>query len=206
MRAFIAMAAIALGSCSDRRTPGNEVDLNAAAIQAQEDIDNYAAARPLRRQPLVAVRQGPSRVEPPATVVARYYALVGARRFAAAWSLWGDHGAACRRTAAQFAASLAPMGNIAAQVGAEQEPEAGAGQRYVTVPVAIHLTVQRGAPVQENARVTLHRVADGIESSDPEDHQWRITGMTMVPVEGSGRSAATSADHDLLMPCGSPAD
>ncbi len=186
--------ALCLAACSSNEAPDNTVDVANAASRAQSDIDNYAAAH--AETPVAAVRPTP-RATPSSTptvvekaegddaapdaVVRRYAAAIGAGRYAEAWALWEGRGKASGMTQAAFAASFAKYASFDAMVGAPSDEDAGAGQRYVTVPVTVTGTLRSGAPFRLMGPVILHTVAAGIESDDPDAHAWRLRNSELKP-------------------------
>ena len=199
--AALASLCVALVACSDERNSGADVDVNAAAARAQHDIAFYNAGQreagsryPASRAVARAGGQG----DPAGAVVDRYFTLIGQRHFAAAWRLWDQHGVACGRTADQFAARLGDIASVAATVGDAHDEDAGAGQRHIQVPVRLAVGARPGSGGDLAATATLHRVAQGIETTDPTDHQWRIVAITPDPSTAAPRSLAGS---DLLAAC-----
>ena len=68
MRLAFVIACVAVGGCAREQPAATEVDLNAAAVQAEGDIANYAAGHPARsrhRPPgsLTADRPGEHRAD-----------------------------------------------------------------------------------------------------------------------------------------------
>ncbi|MCU6455770.1 hypothetical protein LPN01_16950 [Sphingomonas sp. A2-49] len=123
----------------------------------------------------------PAETADPADVVRRYAAAISAQRYADAWALWEGQGRASGMTEAAFAASFRKYAAFNAAVGTPYDADAGAGQRYVTVPVVVTGTLVSGAPFRMQGPIVLHRVADGIDSDDPEAHAWRIRSSDMKP-------------------------
>ena len=194
-----AMLILSLAACSDRRS-GNDVDVAAAASRGQSDIANYAATRPTAAPPkpttaAVVPRRSGATAGPvvpaastaapladdaaPDAVVRRYVEAIAARRYGEAWRLWEHRGAASGMTEAAFAASFARYASFDATVGAPFDEDAGAGQRYVTVPVTMTGTLASGAPFRLQGPVVLHRVARDIETDEPDAYAWRIRSSEM---------------------------
>lgn len=193
---------LAAAGCSgpDERST-NSVDVAAAASQAQSDIANYAAAPPHGQ---VAPTPAPSATPiaapaataaplpddaAPEAVVRRYTDALAARRYDEAWALWDEDGGASGMTQAAFAASFAKYASYRATVGTPFDADAGAGQRYITVPVTVTGTLTSGGPFRLEGPVVLHKAADGIESDDPHAQAWRIRSSEMKPRPSSSRMA-----------------
>ncbi|MEN2787106.1 hypothetical protein ACFOKI_04225 [Sphingomonas qilianensis] len=115
-----------------------------------------------------------------ANVVQTYYALLGERKYAAAWALWGHDGADSRMTATAFAASFDKYSEYHATIGAPGEIEAGMSQRWVTVPVQIHARHRTGKPVYLIGQATVHRIAEGVGASKAQQ-RWRIRTIELRP-------------------------
>jgi hypothetical protein len=213
MRASVAVTLLA-SACSQAPS-SNEVDIGNAARAAQASVDNYAstdgADRPAiseRRKPDVspaavrlppprAVREHPSASDTAtraAEIVQTYYALIAERQYLAAWHLWDRAGAASGMSADHFAATFAKYADYHAEIGAPGAIDAGAGQRYVTVPVKAHGTLRDGTPFAMEGPVTLHRSGD-IDGATQAQRNWRIyeTGLKPRPLAApsSGPAQAT---------------
>jgi hypothetical protein len=80
-----------------------------------------------------------------------------------------------------FANSFERYASFKATIGTPFDADAGAGQRFVTVPVSITGMLRSGEPFRLEGPVILHKVADGIESDDPEAHRWRLRSSEMKP-------------------------
>lgn len=115
-------------------------------------------------------------------LVERYYALLARGDHAAARALWRNGGAASGMDAAAFARSFAGYSGYRVTVGAPGRIEAGAGQRYVTVPVTIRGTRKDGTPFIEQGEVTLHRAGD-IDGATAEQRAWRIEKVDVTPAD-----------------------
>src|SRR3569623_1791377 len=90
-----------------------------------------------------------------------------------------------------FAASFAKFSEYHANIGAPGRVDAGAGQRYVTVPVQVYARRKTGAPAYWRGQVVLHRTAD-IDGATAEDKAWRIKSIDLKPAP-SGAAAATNS-------------
>ena len=210
MRAGVAVAFLA-SACSE--TPSsNEVDIGNAARAAQASVDQYASAeaqhRPApkadlrrstpspaaRREPQPDVvgnpRPTPDSAQAAADVVQTYFALIKERRYHAAWRLWDRDGAASGMSSDEFAASFAKYADHHAAVGAPGAIDAGAGQRYVTVPVKTSGTLQDGTPFAMEGPVTLHGAGD-IDGATAAQRSWRIYETGLKPRPLAGPSPAT---------------
>jgi membrane-bound inhibitor of C-type lysozyme len=207
----LALAGAALSACSDgsKAEVASGTDINAVATAAQGDIDTYAG-NTLAAPAAAVMTTIPAPPAPPAplpssaatdtanaagAVVRDYYALIAARRYADAYRLWDDDGRASGMSAAAFADSFAKYATYGAQVGATGRIDAGAGQRYVEIPVRIAGRLTDGdRPFVLAGTLTLHRVAD-IDGATAAQRRWRIRDSSIRPdpVAAARRTDATYA-------------
>ncbi|WP_082006682.1 hypothetical protein [Sphingomonas sp. ERG5] len=221
MRPLFVLPLLLAGCAPAAEPPGNTVDINSAASQAQNSIDSYAAnsvddasnvaadapgsvpaptatpgnaIEPLNppapgepgglpddRTPVSEAPFTPDSAQGAANVVQTYYALLGEGKYRQAWALWGDGGKESGMGADAFAASFAKYSEYHANIGAPGDVDAGAGQRYVTVPVQIYGRLKAGAkPVYMLGSVTLHRVGD-IDGATPAQKSWHIKSADIKP-------------------------
>lgn len=204
---------IVIGACSREPAAFNDVDIANAADAARGSVDNYAALpsetpppRPAATTPAPAPVPTPTAeataptddtegAEAAAAVVRRYYGLIGAGRYAQAWRLWDDDGRASEMSRQAFAASFAKYADYRAQVGTPGRVDAGAGQRYVTVPVRISGRLKDGnRPFAMEGPVTLHRTAD-IDGATPAQRSWRISASGVRPRPGEATPAPETPDR-----------
>ncbi len=186
-------------------------NIDAAAEAGRSDVANYAAAtNPDGNTPAILPTPiaSPAPVAPPepgapgglpkggvvsedkatpdsaqaaANVVQAYYALLEAGKYHDARLLWEDDGHASGTSEAAFAASFARYGEYHAQIGAPGAIDAGAGQRYVSVPVRIDARLKTdAAPYHAGGDVTLHRVGD-VDGATAEQKAWHIRGIALKP-------------------------
>jgi membrane-bound inhibitor of C-type lysozyme len=88
-----------------------------------------------------------------------------------------------------FAASFAKYSEYHANVGAPGQIDAGAGQRYVTVPVQAYGRLKAGARAfNMRGSVTLHRAGD-VDGATPEQRRWRIRSADIKPRPGEATPA-----------------
>nr|WP_286207591.1 hypothetical protein [Hephaestia sp. MAHUQ-44] len=218
----VVVLSLALAACGENepttigngaREALNAIDINAAATEAQGDIDTYAA-NALENQPMPAPRMRPLPAPSPlatppapgepgglpddrtpvaeapftpesaqgaASVVQTYYALLEQRKYRAAWQLWSDGGKASGMSADAFAAGFGQYHAYHANIGAPGRVDAGAGQRYVEVPVQIYGTLKDGErPFNMRGSITLHRTAE-IPGASAEDKSWHIVKAVIDP-------------------------
>ena len=125
-----------------------------------------------------------------ANVVQTYFALIEAGKYRQAWALWRDGGKGSGLSAPAFAQSFAKYAEYHAEIGAPGRVDAGAGQRYVTVPVKTYGTLRTGKPFAMAGNVTLHRTAD-IDGATAEQKSWRINTSELKPRPAEAQDAGT---------------
>ncbi|MDY7522704.1 hypothetical protein E2E30_02975 [Sphingomonas sp. AAP5] len=194
----------------------NSIDINAAAVRAQQSVDAYNADAPVEiaepdavtendvtaatgsnsaeRTPLDPPAPGtpgglpddrtpvseapftPDSAQGAANVVQTYYAFLGERKYAQALALREP-----KADTAAFAEGFTAYSEYHANVGAPGAIDAGAGQRYVTVPVQVYARLKRGGtPVYEIGSATLHRSGD-IDGATTAQRTWRIQSIDLKP-------------------------
>lgn len=129
------------------------------------------------RTPISEAAFTPDSAQGAANVVQTYYALLGERKYTQAFAL-REPG---KGDAAAFAAGFGAYSEYHANVGAPGAIDAGAGQRYVTVPVQTYARLKRGGtPVYEIGSVTLHRTGE-IDGAAKLQRSWRIRSIDLKP-------------------------
>jgi len=210
LRHLVALSLLLVAGCSSGKdvATNRTVDINAAAVQAQGSVDAYAAnssepipaptpapePAPLTppapgtpggladdRTPVSEAPFTPDSAQGAANVVQTYYALIGEGKYARARLLWENGGMASGSNPAAFAVRFARYSEYHANIGAPGDVDAGAGQRYVTVPVQIYARLKQGArPDYQIGSVTLHRTAD-IDGATAEQKSWHIRSIDLKP-------------------------
>jgi hypothetical protein len=112
-----------------------------------------------------------------AAVIADYYAAIDAGSYARAYALWSDGGHASRQTPQQFADGFADTAHVVVTLGAPTGEDAGAGQRYIQVPVAITATRKDGGVRRYDGTYTLHRTV--VDGATEEQRAWRIASADL---------------------------
>jgi hypothetical protein len=160
-------------------------DVGAVGSNVESYIANDAASLPpARLSPRAASAASTARQrsdETPQQIVWRYTDAIAARRYAEAWLLWEGQGSASGMAQQAFASSFDQYASFKATIGTPFDADAGAGQRFVTVPVTVTGMLRSGEPLRLEGPVILHKVADGIESDDPDAHRWRLRSSEMKP-------------------------
>ncbi len=128
------------------------------------------------RTPISEAPFAPDSAQGAANVVQTYYALIGERKYRQAYALRAP---AAAGSSAAFAADFARYGEYHANVGSPGAIDAGAGQRYVTVPVQVYARLkQGGTPVYQLGRVVLHRTGD-VDGTTAEQRAWHIRSIEL---------------------------
>ncbi len=113
-------------------------------------------------------------------VLRSYFAAIGDRRYGDAWRLWGGSGQASGMTQAAFAQSFAKYAEYRATIGTPGRIDAGAGQRYIQIPVQVTGRLKDGTPVSLAGPVTLHRTGN-IDGATAEQRAWRLSDSGLKP-------------------------
>ncbi len=176
-----------LAACTDP-LPSQPANDALAGAGVATDIDTFAAENMESPANLSvpAVEAVPD-AAPPAeagpddarTVVLGYFNAISAGRYDRAYALW-EPGAA-GMDAKAFAASFAKYRSYEADIGVPGRVDAGAGQRYVEVPVRVTATMlEDGEEVTMIGPVTLHRTA-AIDGATAAQLSWRIRETALKP-------------------------
>ncbi|MEH3157570.1 MAG: hypothetical protein PGN08_00840 [Sphingomonas taxi] len=181
--ASAAALALGLAACSDGGEAPAANATEAHAPVARRDIGAAPVATPaVAPSPVASAAPQPLPDDAaPEVVVQRYADALAAGRYDEAWALWDEDGAASGMTRQAFAASFARYASYRATVGTPYDADAGAGQRYVTVPLTVTGTLKTDGPFRLEGPLVLHKAADGIDSDDPHAHAWRIRSSELKP-------------------------
>lgn len=114
-------------------------------------------------------------------VVRDYYAAINARNYARAYGLWSDGGGASGQSAQQFAGGFAQTQGVSVEVGAPGREDAGAGQRYIEVPVSLAATQADGSMRRYVGTYVLHRTV--VDGASAEQRSWRIRSADLREVQ-----------------------
>jgi hypothetical protein len=101
-------------------------------------------------------------------VIREYYAAI-------------DGGRASRQTPQQFADGFADTAHVVATTGEPINADAGAGQRYIQVPVALTATRVDGSVHRYAGTYTLHRTV--VDGATDEQRAWRIASADLREVQ-----------------------
>lgn len=136
-------------------------------------------ALPDDRTPVAEAPFEPTSAQGAANVVQTYYALIEQHRYHDAWLLWGEGGKASGMSEEAFADGFDTYSAYHANIGAPGRIDAGAGQRYVTVPVQVYGRTRDGEDFNFLGEVVLHRTAD-IDGATAEQKTWHIRNINVT--------------------------
>ena len=139
------------------------------------------AGLPDDRTPISEAPFTPQSAQGAADVVQTYFALIGEKKYAEAWSLWSDGGKASGLTQAEFVASFDKYAQYSGNVGAPGEIEGAAGSLHVEVPAIVFGRLKTGAPFNLKGPITLRRVNE-VPGSTPKQRRWHIATSGLKPV------------------------
>lgn len=104
-------------------------------------------------------------------LVRDYYAAINGKNYERAHALWSDGGRASGQSAQQFAIGFADTVGVSVEVMPPGRIDAGAGQRYLEVPVALTATQRDGSQRKYVGAYTLRRsVVDGASEAQRNWH------------------------------------
>lgn len=116
-------------------------------------------------------------------VIRDYYAAIDGGSHARAYALWSDGGRASKQTPQQFADGFADTAHVVATTGEPTNADAGAGQRYIQVPVALTATRTDGSVHRYAGTYTLHRTV--VDGATDEQRAWRIASADLREVKAA---------------------
>ncbi len=151
----------------------------ATTVPAGEGIPGVSAPPPAPA-PAPAAVATEAGADAAVAVLNDYFAAIGNGRYDAAYRLWNGEGQASGMSAQAFAASFARYADYRATIGTPGRIDAGAGQRYIRIPVRVAGRLRDGTPVSMAGPVTLHRTGD-IDGATAEQRSWRISDSGLKP-------------------------
>jgi hypothetical protein len=106
-----------------------------------------------------------------------YFADLDAGRYARAYAAWRT--GSNPQTEADFKAGYAHTTSVAANIGEPGAIDAGAGQRYIEIPVSIFATLDGGTVQHFEGSYVLHHTAN-IPGATVEQLTWHISTATVT--------------------------
>jgi len=174
----VSLAALACGACRQAQTndmAANEatppaVNQLAPAPPAPSDTAGTNVTLPDDRTPLEEPNGpiDPKSAEAAGQVVQHYGALIEQGRWAEAWKLWSDPGAA-----KAFDRNWRDDAEVHMEIGKPGDMEGAAGSSYVSVPAVFYGKTNAGQSFRRGATVTLRRVND-VPGSTEAQRRWHI--------------------------------
>ncbi len=115
--------------------------------------------------------------EEAAAVIRTYYAAINALDYARAYALWSDGGRSSGQSPEQFAAGFADTSTVMVDIGTPGQVDAGAGSRFIEIPVSVRAQQADGSFRRYEGRYVLRRaVADGASQGQ---RAWRIASADL---------------------------
>lgn len=142
-----------------------------------QGTDTGDAGAPTPPDAPVAPANGDPVAEDASQVVRDYYAAIDARDYGRAYRLWSDGGRASRQSARQFADGFADTSNVSVELGTPGDEDAGAGQRYIEIPVTVTAIHADGSRHRYAGSYVLHRTV--VDGASAEQRAWRIDRATL---------------------------
>lgn len=152
--------------------PATLVDANATEIAVGTDIATGEADTSSSAGD--AVEPGP---DDAVQLIRDYYAAINARDYGRAYALWSDNGAASQQSPQQFANGFADTTDVGVQIGTPGAEDAGAGQRYIEIPVTVAATHADGSRHRYIGSYLLHRTV--VDGASAEQRAWRISSAKL---------------------------
>lgn len=115
--------------------------------------------------------------EEAAAVIRTYYAAINALDYPRAYALWSDGGRSSGQSPEQFAAGFSDTSTVMVDIGAPGPVDAGAGSRFIEIPVSLRAQQADGTFRRYEGRYVLRRaVADGASQAQ---RAWRIASADL---------------------------
>jgi len=115
-------------------------------------------------------------------VLDRYFSSIGTRNYETAYNLWRNEGEASGQTYEEFVTGFHETASISWEIGDPGDIDAGAGQRFIEIPVRIVARTTAGKAQRFEGVYVLHHTAD-IDGATPEQRLWHIHSAQVNVVE-----------------------
>ena len=186
-----AIAALLLVGCGDEDGGGPPT------VTATATDTGVATATPFptgTSAPSTAMPEGTATGEPTGTaageqtaadavaVLDAYFSAIGTGDYTAAYQLWRNGGEASGQTYAEFVEGFAETASISWEIGEPGRIDAGAGQRYIEIPVRVVARTTAGEEQAFEGTYVLHHTAN-IDGATAEQLTWHINSADVVEVE-----------------------
>lgn len=114
-------------------------------------------------------------------MVERYYAAIDQGRYATAYRLWANRGAASGRTLGAFTTGFTRTRHTHVVTGVPTDAEGAAGSVFITVPVKVRAVLKDGTRQRFVGSYVLRRVND-VPGATPEQLRWHIASARLRAV------------------------
>lgn len=110
-------------------------------------------------------------------VIRDYYSAINRHEYGNAYALWSSQGQASGKSSAQFAEGFADTSGVSVQIGQPGPVDAGAGQRYIEVPVTLVARQVDGREKRFRGTYVLHRTV--VDGASADQRAWRIQSASL---------------------------
>ena len=125
---------------------------------------------------------GEQTAEDAVAILDAYFSAIGTGDYTAAYQLWRNGGEASGQTYAEFVEGFAETASISWEIGEPGRIDAGAGQRYIEIPVRVVARTTAGEEQAFEGTYVLHHTAN-IDGATAEQLTWHINSADVVEVE-----------------------
>lgn len=126
--------------------------------------------------PVAAVIDSGNQSEPTVSDAKRliedYYAAVNRGAYESAYKMWSSNGQASGKSLRQFSGGYADTSNVSVSFGDPGRVDAGAGQRYIVIPVRIVARQRDQSTKEYSGTYTLGRTV--VDGATPAQRAWSI--------------------------------
>jgi hypothetical protein len=133
-----------------------------------------AAVPPSQEQAVTPDSAGDS----PAGALRRYYAAIQGRRYAAAYALWSQDGAASGKSLAAFTRGFSNTARVELTVTDSIRTEGAAGSQFATVPVTVDAVLDDGTRQHFTGTYTLRRAM--VDGATLAQRTWHIYSAALT--------------------------
>lgn len=125
---------------------------------------------------------GEQTAEGAVAVLDQYFSAIGTGDYETAYSLWRNEGEASGQTYEEFVAGFDATASVSWDIGEPGRIDAGAGQRYIEIPVRITARTTDGESQRFEGAYVLHHTAD-VPGATAEQRLWRIDSAEVSEAE-----------------------
>ena len=110
-------------------------------------------------------------------VIRDYYSAINRHEYGSAYALWSSQGQASGKSSAAFAEGFADTSGVSVQIGQPGPVDAGAGQRYIEVPVSLVARQVDGSEKRFRGTYVLRRT--GVDGASADQRAWLIQSASL---------------------------